>query len=610
MNASIWNVLPIGPAWQPAWRLDGPAWLFLAPVLFVSALSALYAPAYLRQERYRHESATRYWLMYALFVLGMTGTVLAADLLLFLVCWEVMTLASYVLVAHETREPAVARAAFKYFFMTHVGTGCLLFAIVVLGAQGGSFAIARLPDAFRALAAAGPLALHGVLALLFVGFATKAGLYPFGDWLPDAHPAAPAPVSAVLSGVMVKLGLYGLLRVFVQALATADPGAAAAWGWVIGAFGLLSALAGGGAACTAGDTKVLLAYSSIAQSGIIALGFGAALVLEPLRPALATLALLGACFHVVGDAVVKALLFLVAGALQWRTGSRRLEDLGGLFEAMPVTGWTALAGSFAIAGFPAFTAFTGKWLLLQSTVLSRVPLVSLAGLGLLVASLLSMLYAVKFFAAAFANRPMRPGRLDVPASMCAAEIVLACAALAIGLAPGGLLALLARLLRGVPAMAGADPLAWGSALLPASGAFAPLLLVVFAAWALAFVRACLGPGASPAARAVWMGGVPAGPGALRIHPLGFYSPMREALRRLYPVPHVRHMARPAWVGTSVDLDRWFYAPALHAGRRVVASLRRLHTGVPNVYLAWQLAGALSLALLLLFLLRHRGAPWP
>ena len=604
MHGSGWDMIAIGSAWPPAWRLDGLALLFLAPVLFVSAVAAIYAPAYLRQERYRAESPVRFWLFYALFVAGMAGTVLAADLVTFLVCWEVMTLASYVLVAHETHDPAVARAAVKYFFMTHVGSGCLLFAAIVLGMWGGSFAFARLPETFRALAAANPAALHGLLALLFVGFATKAGLYPFGDWLPDAHPAAPAPVSAVLSGVMVKLGLYGLLRVFVEFLAVAAPGAAGAWGWVLGGFGLASAVVGGAAACVATDGKVLLAYSSIAQSGIIALGLGAALVLQPLNAALAALALLGAGFHVVGDAVVKALLFLNAGALQWRTGSRRFEDQGGLFEAMPVTGWTALAGSLAIAGFPPLTAFTGKWLLLQATVLSRQPVVSIAGLGLLIASLLSVLYAVKFFAAGFANGPMRTGRLDVPGGMRAAQVALAVAAVAMGLVPGLVLAGLSRLLGQLPAMAAADPRAWNAALSPASGAFAPLLLLVLAAWALAFSRACVGPGAAPAARDVWMGGVPAGPGPPRLHPLGFYSPLREALRRTYPELHLPRLPRLAWVGRTVDFDRWFYAPALETGRRLTASLRRLHTGIPNVYIAWQLAGAFALALLLALLVRH------
>jgi formate hydrogenlyase subunit 3/multisubunit Na+/H+ antiporter MnhD subunit len=440
---------------------------------------------------------------------------------------------------------------------------------------------------------------------MFVGFATKAGLYPFGDWLPSAHPAAPAPVSAVLSGVMVKLGLYGMLRLFVVLLAGAAPEPAAAWGWILAAFGLLSALVGGAAACASTDTKVLLAYSSIAQSGLIALGFGAALVLEPVRPALAALALLGASFHVLGDAAVKALLFLNAGSLQWRTGSRRLEDLGGLFQSMPVTGWTALTGALAIAGLPPLTAFTGKWLMLQATVLSRVPGISVAGLGLLIASLLSVLYAVKFFAAAFANRPMRPERREVPPAMAAAQLALAAVAVAMGIAPGVVLAWIGRLLAALPALRGAPAAFAGvpGALAPASGAFAPLLLAAVALWVLALTRLALGRGEAPRARVVWAGGMPAERGGPRVHPLGFYSPIREALERAYPAWHRPRIGRMRWVLPAVDVDRWVYGPGLRVGRRLAAGLRRLHTGMPNLYLAWQVAGAAALALLLVLLLR-------
>ena len=607
MNAAWWGAIAGGELWRPAWRADGPALLFLVPVLLVSAAAALYAPAYLAQERYRGESRLRFWLMYVLFVAGMVGTTLAADLVAFLVCWEVMTLASYVLVAHETREPQVLRAAYKYFVMTHVGTGGLLFAAILLRVAGGSFAFEFLPGTFHALAATHPAWLHAALALVFIGFATKAGLYPFGDWLPDAHPAAPAPVSAVLSGVMVKLGLYGMLRIFVILLAASAPAAAIAWGWIIGGFGLLSALVGGAAACVALDAKVLLAYSSIAQSGFIAFGFGASLVLAPAHPGLAALALLGAAFHVIGDAVVKGLLFLTAGSVQWRTGSRRLADLGGLFEAMPVTGWSALLGSLAIAGAPPLTAFTSKWLLLQAAVLSRVPLVTVAGLGVLAASLASVLYAVKYFAAGFASRPMRVGALEVPAPMRAAQVVLAAAVLALALAPGAVLTWCTHALAAAPALAGADLHAWGAWLRPASGAMAPLLLVLLGAWAVVLARLALGRGAV-AARAVWTGGAPGGAGAVRFDPLGFYSPLRDALRHAYVSPPWHAPPRPAWVTGAVDLDHWLYRPARDAGRQLVLGLRRLHTGVPHLYLLWQLAGAAALALLLLALLRRGGAP--
>lgn len=607
MNATRWELWVGCPAWASAWRLDGPALLFLVPIVLVSAAAAIFAPPYLRQERYRGQSRARFWGMYALFVAGMIATVLAADFVSFLVSWEVMTLASYVLVAYDTRNPVVLRASFKYFVMTHVGTGGLLLGAILLRAAGGSFAFDQLAPALRALDAQNPAALHAVLALLFLGFATKAGLYPFGDWLPDAYPAAPAPVTAALSGVMSKLGLYGLLRIFVIALAAAAPAAAQAWGWTIGGFGLLSALVGGAAACVALDAKVLLAYSSIAQSGLIALGFGASLVLAPAHPALASLALLGASFHVLGDAVVKALLFLNAGALQWRTGSTRLADLGGLFQAMPVTGRCGLVGALAIAGAPPFAAFTAKWLLFQSTILSTTPLLNVGGLALLVASLLSVLYAVKYFAASFTNGPMREGPLEVPAPMRVAQAALAVAVIAVALLPGPVLAWLVGALRSAPALAAGDPRAFGTLLSPATGTFAPIVVIAVGAWAAVIGRVAVGRG-EVAPRRAWTGGVIVPHDAATIHPRGFYSPLREGLRRVYAAPHWHALARPAWVVAAADLDRWLYRPVVDSGRRLVSGLRRIHTGVPHLYLIWQLAGATALALLLLALLRRGGAP--
>lgn len=585
-------------------RLDALSGLFLTLIAVVSAAAALYSAPYLRQERYREESRARYWPLLLLFLLGMAGAVVSWDLILFLVCWEVMTLASYVLVAYEKADPGALRAAFKYFVMTHCGTACLLLAVILLWVEGGTFSFDAVPRTLGALAAGRPGLLHAILALMFVGFATKAGLYPFGDWLPDAHPAAPAPVSAVLSGVMVKLGLYGFLRFFVWMLAAASPAAAAAWGYALAAFGVASALLGGLAASAALDSKVLLAYSSIAQSGLISLGIGAALVLMPAHPALASLALIGALFHAVGDAVVKALLFLTAGSLQYRTGSRRLEDLGGLFHAMPVTGWSALLGTLAIAGFPPLTAFVSKWLMLQATVLSGRPLVAIAGLGLLVASVLSILYAVKFFVAGFANRPMRPGRLEVPVAMQAAQLLLVAGVLALSAVPGAWLRSLARILATVPALAGAPPDGvWRNlVLLPPTGGFAPLVLLALGMLACGFVVLALGTGRATRHSEVWMGGVPAGGEPVRPHPHGFYSPLREAMRRAYPVLHLPRWRRPEWVLPAVNADLWLYRPVLAYGRRATGVLRRAHTGTPHMYIVWQLIGAVGLALLLLW--RH------
>ena len=595
------TTLPPLASLASAWRLDALGVAFAIPTLLLVLVAAVYAPPYLRQERYRRESAGRYWVAYVVFAAAMLAVLAAWDLLVFLVSWEVMTLASYVLVAHETSEPGAVRAAFKYFVMTHAASACLLLAVMVLWAEGGSLGFDGVRDTLAELAAQRPVALHAVLGLLFVAFATKAGLYPLGDWLPDAHPAAPAPVSAVLSGIMVKIGLYGFLRFFVWALAAALPAVAQAWGYPLAAAGALSAVLGGFAACAAGDTKVMLAYSSIAQSGLIALGIGAGMVLAPDHPVLAQLALLGALFHAVSDAAVKALLFLVAGSLQYRTGSRRLEAMGGLFRAMPVTAWTALVGCLAIAGFPPLTAFTGKWLMLQGSMLGGSAVLAALGLALLIASVLSILYALKLFSGAFLNGPMRPERLEVPALMRGAQLVLAVVVLALSVTPGLWLGLLARALEGPALPALSVPTGWGVfTVAAASGAYVPLVLVVAAAW-VAFL-AVLAAGRAGARRRVrtWMGGEQQGASSLApISPTGFYVPMREAMGGAYAGVRFRPLPLPRWVVPAVNVDRWLLGPVVGAVRGIGETLQRVHTGTVHRYIVWQLLGALALVAALL-----------
>ncbi|HUK61781.1 MAG TPA: hypothetical protein VLV15_00565, partial [Dongiaceae bacterium] len=178
---------------------------------------------------------------------------------------------------------------------------------------------------------------------------------------------------------------------------------------------------------------------------------------------------------------------------------------------------------------------------------------------------------------------------------------------ALALVPGAVLAVLTRALQGVPALAAADSHAFGATLLPSTGAFAPVLLLALGAWAAFIARSIVGKGAA-APRAVWTGGVVVPRDDATLHPLGFYSPLREGLRRAYAAPHWHALPRPAWVIPATDLDRWFYRPATAASRRLVSGLRRTHTGVPHLYLVWQLAGAVALALLLLVLLKHGGTP--
>lgn len=572
--------------------------LFLALIAILAIPSALHSFTYLEHHHYRSESLIRYYPMFMLFLLAMVGVVVSWDLLTFLVFWELMTLASYVLVAYEKSKPENLRAALKYFILTHIGALCLLVAAIILCVQGGSFEFEAISLAFDKLAKTNPLFLHIILALMFVGFATKAALFPFGDWLPDAHPAAPSPISAMLSGVMIKLGVYGFLRFFLWLLPTAAFSFAYDWSYVFGIFGVVSAVLGGAAAVLAYDSKVLLAYSSIAQSGFITLGIGAGMFLLNRDLTLANIAMAGAFFHIVGDALVKALLFLNAGSLLYATGSRKFADLGGLLEAMPQTAGTAFVGSMAIAGFPPLTAFVSKWLILQALFFSKSIPVTFSGVGMLLASVLSILYSVKFFAASFLVKPVRSGNLEVPSTMRLAQLILTILIIAIGLFPGVVLKGLSWIISDAAMFAAGEEVAgiWQWAWIQSlTGAFSPLVVIGMFIVVSIFAVIAVGTERKPVKVPIWIGGEIIKLEQLGGHPQGI--PLREELlQRAYPRAPVPRWRPPEWFTKLLDPEAWMYRPVITGGTWISDLLRRAHTGIPHLYIAWQIIGAAIIAL--------------
>ncbi|MCS7186586.1 MAG: proton-conducting transporter membrane subunit [Armatimonadota bacterium] len=580
--------------------------LFLSLIGILSVAAALHSYSYLEHPHYRQEHLIRYYPMLLLFILAMVGVVVAHDLLTFLVFWELMTLASYVLVAYERRRPENLRAALKYFILTHLGALCLLIAAVILWVQGGSFEFQTVFATIEKLAKNRPMLLHGVLALLFIGFATKAALFPFGDWLPDAHPAAPSPISAMLSGVMIKLGIYGFLRFFVWLLPMSALPFAYEWSYVFGIFGVVSAILGGAAATVTYDAKVLLAYSSIAQSGFITLGIGAGMFLFKQNLQLANIAIAGAFFHIVGDAFVKALLFLNAGSVLYATGSRRFADLGGLLESMPETAGTAFIGSMAIAGFPPLTAFVSKWLILQALLFSQSIPVTFSGVGMLLASIFSILYSVKFFSSCFLIKPMRSEKLEAPLMMRLAQLLLTLIIIAVGLFPGPVLKGLSWIIADASMFAGAEEQlaevwqwAWVQ---PLTGSFSPLVIIGMFVIVSIFAVIAVGTERQQKKAPIWLGGELVKPEQLGGHPQGV--PLREELlQRAYPRAPVPRWRPPSWFVKLLDPEAWMYRPVISGGEWISDLLRRAHTGVPHLYIAWQIVGAVIIALIVWLMFR-------
>ena len=337
-------------------RIDGLSALFLAVIFFVSALSAIYGVGYMRGSSARQAAVA--WPMFAVLVGAMALVVVAYNAVLFLVAWEVMALSSYFLVTLNDGTVEVRNAGKTYLIATHLGTAFLLVMFLMLGAGQETLDF----DNFRPSGSAGPVMAGAMFLFAVIGFGAKAGLMPFHVWLPVAHPAAPSPVSALMSGVMVKIGIYGLLRFTVMA---GEP--AAWWGWVMVGAGLVSGVMGGLSAIAHHDIKRLLAYHTVENIGIIALGIGAGLLgMSYGSPVMVVLGFGGALFHTLNHAIFKSLLFLGAGAVVHATGTRDVEKLGGLLKRMPWTAAFFIVGAVAIAGLPPLNGFLGEFLIFRS----------------------------------------------------------------------------------------------------------------------------------------------------------------------------------------------------------------------------------------------------
>src|SRR5574337_1089901 len=360
LDVMIPALLPVGGLSLGMDRLSA----FFVLVIAVAAIpSAVYAIAYTRAYEGRY-SLEGMGLGFNACLAGMVLVVLARNVLTFLVMWEAMSLASYFLVMTEAEHRETQQAGWIYLVMTHAGFACLLIGFLFMARATGTMDLSEWRAASATLS--GPVR-HGVFILLALGFGAKAGVVPLHIWLPKAHPAAPSHVSALMSGVMIKLGIYGLVRIGFDWLGVG----ASWWGGAVLVVAALSAVLGVLYALVEQDLKCLLAYSSVENIGIILLGVGAGMLFQSYHlDALASLALVAGLYHTVNHATFKPLLFMGAGAVVHATGTRNMEELGGLIKRMPQTAAYFLIGSVAIAALPPFNGFISEWLLFQSLLLS------------------------------------------------------------------------------------------------------------------------------------------------------------------------------------------------------------------------------------------------
>ena len=418
--------------------------IFIWLVLGLGLLATVYSVRYLEHASQApgtpRSAALRYYPVLMVFLASMVAVVCLPNLVAFFVAWSVMSLAGLALIVHEYHKPGVLRAGLKFAAFTLVGNAAIFAAIMLYHSATGTYSVSNqgaLPVLLRH--GLGSPTAHLIFGLFAFGFLTKLGIYPMGDWLPDAHPAAPSPVSALLSGVMIKLAAYDIAHMMIRTT-DAPAGAMMAWGMVLAALGGVSVLLGGSAAAANNDTKRLLAYSSVAQSGYILMCLGLSMAFAPVNQTLALLAFVAGIVFVIADAMHKSLLFLTAGSVLHATGTRDLVQLGGLGDRMPTTTGAAIAGGLSVGGIPLSAGFVGKWLLFQTALLGAAvsPVVAVYLLVIVVGSILSLAYALKYVGAAYLGAPAGPvpGEAhEVPASMRLPQIVLAIGAVAAGLWP-------------------------------------------------------------------------------------------------------------------------------------------------------------------------------
>jgi hydrogenase-4 component B len=602
--ATLMGHTPLPRTWEPS--LPGGPWIvaldalsawFLLVIAAGGAATAAYGVTYLAPER-PHRSVAPAHAGFAVLLAGMMGVVLAQAAVLFLLAWELMAVSAYFLIVYEGERAEVARAGLVYLVLTHVGTLALFAMFLAWRAPGADLTF----RSFSAASAGLPLGGSVILLLALMGFGVKAGVVPVHFWLPGAHAAAPSHVSALLSGVMLKMGIYGLLR--VMSLLGALP---AWWGWTLLGLGLVSGVLGVLWALAQHDLKRVLAYSSVENVGIILLGMGVgALGMTYGHPLVAILGLTGAVLHSLNHALFKSLLFLAVGAVARATGTRAIEELGGVGRWMPLTALAFLLASAAIVGLPPLNGFVSEWIVLQALLQSgkavgptQVAVFAVAGVGLIAA--LAVACFTRVFGVVFLGRhrsPRAAGPAEAEAGLLIPMFLLAGACGVLGVAPVLVLGPAARVVGQVlptaTAAAATSDAGLGSASLSIGGLAAALVGVVALVSA---ARAALARGLAPVYAQTW-GCAYARP-STRMQYTGssFGAPILSAFGSLVRPPVER---TPTAFATDAEdrVVRRVVGPAWGRLKRAAAALRPLQQGRVTTYLQYIVVTVLVLLLVL------------
>lgn len=552
-------------------------------------------------------------ILFNLFILSMYGVILSQNIITFLILWETMSVISYFLVTFEGDEKS-AKAGLIYAVMTHIGTAFIIALFLMLYEQTGSMDFSEI----RRLSAQIPENMrHLIFVFSIIGFGTKAGIVPLHTWLPRAHPAAPSNISSLMSGVMIKTGIYGLLRISMDMLGSGPEW----WGITVLIIGAISSVLGVMYALMEHDLKRLLAYHSVENIGIILLGIGASILFKTYGLYnLSSIALIAGLYHVLNHALFKGLLFLSAGSVLHSTHTKDMEKMGGLIKVMPYTGLFFLIGSVSICALPPFNGFVSEWLTYQSLLLGfKVPSVTakiilpLGGAALALTGALAAACFVKAFGISFLGMPRSKdaeGAREVPFSMILGMAIPAILCLILGIFPGSVSDIIAPVSfmitgsYGLPSYSGFIFVnESGAGLLPGFILSATIVMIIAS---MIFIYT-MGRKKRIRYEDSWDCGIPLLTPRMQYSATAFTKPIRMIFKRIY-LPRrelsVSYIVKPFFVKSirysgeiTPFFEKYIYEPGASFIHRIATRVRLLQSGSLHLYLGYIL---ITLIILLIF----------
>ena len=539
--------------------------LMVSLISLLCFLASVFSPNYMKRYE-KNLNENKYFSLLLGFMGGMIGAVIAEELFTMFIFWELMTLVAYFLITFEN-SPDSIKAGNKYFLMSEGGALAILSGIILLWVTAGTTQLGEIGG----LTGLGPQFSISILSLFLIGFGVKAAFFPIHSWLPDAHPEAPSPISALLSGIMIKVGLFWIIRIFWELFAVSP-----SWSSALAVIGAFTIIIGGLLAIVQNDIKRLIAYSSISQVGYIMVGIGIG----------TGLGIAGGIIHLVNHALFKGLLFFGAGIVVYVSGTRKLDELGGLGKKMPVVFGSVLIGALSLAGVPPLNGFYSKWILYQAAIDFERGFAPFLLVAALFGSTLSVIYITKFIYSAFLGGDETeiekyPGwgmktAVGVPAVLC----------LALGIHPRPLLDSVRPIIGSIPVFEGT----WVSYM---AAAFLLGAIVVGAA-----LYALFNLKEKSSRKPVFMGGE----NEETIDEERYFPYVRELDFKVYP-SEIYNSIKSSWLFNwlFVAEERKFIDPYVAiswVGKAFTRSFRWAHNGLLSRYLVWVFSGLIVILWLL------------